>query len=388
MKILVVTHDSNFSGGANRSLFMVLTNLKRLYNVDIEVLLPKKKGQLNEKLTEANIPWFSYTYFGVVSGIRNDGKDIFRYAKVYFGYIMEHFLAKKLAKKLKNKNYDLIYTNTRLPIVGAKIARKLKIPHICHVREFGLEKPLWGGWNYSDIYEMSDKIICISQALYNKFAENVAEDKLITIYNGIDSPLGLDCNFDKRKDTFDLVLTGRLVPDKGQKEAIEAVDILVRKGLKNIKLHIVGSSPNRSHIAWYEEEIKAMVKKLKLEDNVVFHGEVNDMVLIRKEMDIELMCAICETFGRVTVEGMRSGLAVIGSNTGGTLEIIQDKQTGLLYEQGNPKDLAEKIEIFYNNRGYMKQIAENGYKYSQKNFTPQDNVEKIWKCLNEVKNKN
>lgn len=144
MKILVVTHDSNFSGGANRSLLMVLTRLKKEYGVEIEVLLPKKKGKLNDKLTENNIPWFSHTYFGVVSGIRKDGKDILRYAKIYIGYFLEHILAIRLSKKLKNKNFDLVYTNTRLPIVGAKIAKRLKIPHICHVREFGTVKPLWG----------------------------------------------------------------------------------------------------------------------------------------------------------------------------------------------------------------------------------------------------
>ena len=33
MKILVVAHDSNFSGGANRSLFMVVNRLKKDYGV-------------------------------------------------------------------------------------------------------------------------------------------------------------------------------------------------------------------------------------------------------------------------------------------------------------------------------------------------------------------
>src|SRR5690242_17450826 len=101
MKILVVTHDSNFSGGANRSLYTVLTKLKSQYNVEIDVLLPKKTGQLNEKLDEAKIPWFSHTYFGVISGIRNDGKDILRYGKVYVGYFIEHWLSVLLKKKLE-----------------------------------------------------------------------------------------------------------------------------------------------------------------------------------------------------------------------------------------------------------------------------------------------
>ncbi|MEH7293562.1 glycosyltransferase family 4 protein [Priestia megaterium] len=383
MKILVVTHDSNFSGGANRSLYTVLTKLKSEYNVEIEVLLPKKTGQLNEKLDEANIPWFSHKYFGVISGIRNDGKDILRYGKVYVGYFIEHWLSVFLKKKLTHKNYDLVYTNTRLPIVGAKIAKSLGIPHVCHVREFGTVKPLWGFWDHQRIYDLSDKVILISHALQKKFEEYVPTDRLVTIHNGIDSPLGLP-KAKKQELTFDLLLTGRLVPDKGHKDAILAMELLKNKGYSDIRLHIVGSSPARTHISWYATEIKKMVEEKSLQNEIVFHGEVNDMVSLRSIMDGELMCAICETFGRVTVEGMRSGLLVIGSNTGGTPEIISDEKTGLLYNQGDYRDLASKIERVYLDREYMDKISEQGYKYSQINYTPDKNVEEIYSVFQNI----
>ncbi len=386
MKILVVAHESNFTGGANRSLMMVIERLKKMYNVEVEVLLPNKEGEFNTKLDELGIKWYYFfPYFGVISSIRNDGKDFLRVLKVYVGYVIEHFLGIFVAHKLKNEKYDLVYTNTRLPIVGAKIAKKLRIPHICHVREFGAEKPLWGFWRYKDMYKMSDKIICISNALSDKFKEYVPEDKIVTIHNGIDSPLNLKCDFEKKnKDTFDLILTGRIVPDKGQAEAIEAIRILKSKGYNNIILHIVGSSPQRMYIGWYDEQIKKMVKQYKLEDNVVFHGEIHNMVKIRGKMNVELMCAIRETFGRVTVEGMRSGLLVIGSNTGGTLEIINDGVNGLLYEQGNYKDLATKIEKVYKDNNLYQKICKNGYNFSQNHFTPDENVKKIYAVMKEV----
>lgn len=387
MKILVVAHEAAFTGGANRSLLMVIEKLKKEYNVDLEVILPNKNGDFNKKLDELKIKWHYFgPYFGVISSIRNDGKDIIRFGKVYVGYIIEHIISRIAVKKLKIKDFDMVYTNTRLTILGAKIAKKMKIPHICHAREFGAEKPLWGGWHYKDVYKMSSKIICISEALKKRFEEYTPSDKLITIHNGIDSPLGLDVNFEKDKKTFDMILTGRIVPDKGQDEAIEALHLLMKKGYKDIRLHIVGSSPKRTHIQWYEEKIKNMVKEYGLEKNVIFHGEVSDMISIRNDMDIELMCAIRETFGRVTVEGMRSALAVIGTNTGGTVEIITDKENGLLYNQGSKEDLANKIEILYNDRQELKRIATNGYAFAQEHFTPEENVEKIYQVFKETIN--
>ena len=384
MKILVVAHDSNFSGGANRSLYMVLTRLIKDYNVDVDVLVPKKKGQLNDRLSVAGIRWFSHRYFGVVSGIRNDGKDILRYGKIYVGYFLEKALALRLKAELAGKNYDLVYTNTRLPFVGAELARLIGVPHVCHVREFGTVKPLWGFYDYRKIYDMSAKIILISKALKNKFAEYVPEDKLIAIHNGIDYPADTECVFNKEKDSFDILLTGRLVPDKGHKDAIYAMKELKEQGYASLHLHIVGSSPSRTHIEWYEREIKALVKELELEDCITFHGEVNDMPAIRKKMDVELMCAICETFGRVTVEAMRSGLAVIGSDTGATPELVDDGKTGLLYRQGDPSDLASKIRFLFENRDEMSRLAKNGYEFAKVNFTPELNVRQIYSVLEEV----
>jgi len=386
MKILVVTHDSNFSGGANRSLYMVLKNLKNSYYVECEVLLPKKHGELNKKLEELEIPTFSVPYFGVVSGIRQDGKDVLRRAKVSIGYYLEKFWSLYLFKRLKAKKYDLVYTNTRLPILGALLAEKLKIPHVIHVREFLTETPLLGKWGYEQVYERSNRVILISEALKKKYEHYVPSEKLITIHNGVDSPLHLKPAFEKTKTDacYHIVIVGRLVPDKAQLDAIKAIEKLVEENEKNIHLHIVGSSPKRSHIDWYAKEIYDYITLKQLSDYVTCHGEVNDMVSLRAKMDIELMCAIRETFGRVTVEGMRSGLLLIGANTGGTLEIITDHQTGLLYEQGHVDDLKEKIKGVISNKQLYKNIAKNGYQYAQLNFTPAKNVTEIYHVFKAV----
>ena len=117
---------------------------------------------------------------------------------------------------------------------------------------------------------------------------------------------------------------------------------------------------------------------------MIFLGEVNDMKAVRKNMDIELMCAILETFGRVTVEGMRNGLLVIGSNTGGTIEIIRDKENGLLYEQGNVDSLSQILYKVYQNVKFSRKVALNGYLFSQTSFTEENNVKQIYEAIRET----
>lgn len=388
MKVLLVTHDANFSGGANRSLFTNIQVLRNEYGVDFLVLLPSKNGALNKKLDEISVKWIYTKYFGVVSGLRHDGKDILRVLKIHIGYYLEKIKARIIANKVKDENIDLVYTNTRLPMIGANIAKMLGVPHISHVREFGTVEPMWGHWDFKTMYNNCNKIILISNALQGQFLEHVPSEKLIVSQNGIDYPSTTFRYNDLSNDVLNIIVVGRLVPDKAQEEAILAVNYIIKNKLikKKVILHIVGSSPKRTHIEWYEEKIRKLVNDLQLDDNVIFHGEVSDMPKIRSGMDIEIMCAICETFGRVTVEAMRSGLMVIGSNTGGTLEIIQDKITGYLYKQGSYEDLANKIIESICNVEKFNEVRKAALLYASSNFTVAKNCKEIYDIMNKVAN--
>lgn len=88
-----------------------------------------------------------------------------------------------------------------------------------------------------------------------------------------------------------------------------------------------------------------------------------------RRADAILMCSKREAFGRVTVEGMLAGKPVIGANSGGTLELIQDGITGLLYTSGDPKALAEKIRYLYENPDTATHVGENAKAWAETSFT-------------------
>lgn len=385
MKILAVAHNTRLSGGANRSFLSVLANLKTTYNADILVLVPRSKGKFVDELEKQKIPWIQLSYFGIISSYKEDKKDFLRLLKVHVGYWLETVQAHRLYRKLRNEKFDVVYTNTRLPYLGAKFAKLTNTKHVVHVREFGGEQPIWGKWGDKELYKYSDKIILISEALKKRFQQNVPTDKLITVHNGIDTtPVDNRYLAIGNDQEVHMILTGRLVPDKGQSEAIKAMIQLQNEDYRNIHLHIVGSSPKQMYIEWYFNDLKKLVEENNLEKNVHFYGEIEDMKLIRSKMDIELMCAVRETFGRVTVEGMRSGLAVIGTNTGGTPEIIDDFETGLLYQQGSVQDLVSKIKLLVDDRKLLQYLGQNGYEYSKTHFTVQKNVSEVFDVLNSV----
>ncbi|CAN4086797.1 unnamed protein product [Withania somnifera] len=71
-----------------------------------------------------------------------------------------------------------------------------------------------------------------------------------------------------------------------------------------------------------------------------------------------------ETFGRVTIEAMAFGLPVLGTDAGGTKEIVEHNVTGLVHSLGRPgaQVLAQNIQYLLNNPSERQRLGSNGRK--------------------------
>jgi len=103
-----------------------------------------------------------------------------------------------------------------------------------------------------------------------------------------------------------------------------------------------------------------------------------------KNADIAFSCSVAEAFGRKTVEAMLAGTLMIASDTCGTLDIIENEITGLLYEQGNPKDLAAKIIFAMNNKTQCQYIADAGRTFAYENLSARKNAELVKNIYEEI----
>jgi len=80
----------------------------------------------------------------------------------------------------------------------------------------------------------------------------------------------------------------------------------------------------------------------------------------------------------VTIESMAQGVPVIGSNAGGTPELLEFGESGLLFEIKNENELAEKMKtMFENPNSFSKEKLRN----SVKKFIHNDVCEAVEKLL-------
>lgn len=123
--------------------------------------------------------------------------------------------------------------------------------------------------------------------------------------------------------------------------------------------------------------MEKLIEECHVRDYVSYLGMIKDMPALRQKMDVELVCSVCEGFGRVTVESLMSSNPVIGADTGGTPELIRNGENGYLYHRGNIEDLAQKMQIFLDHPEQIRTLGDNGYTWSTKMFTQARNAEEI-----------
>jgi glycosyltransferase involved in cell wall biosynthesis len=138
-------------------------------------------------------------------------------------------------------------------------------------------------------------------------------------------------------------VVGRIDPHKGQLKVLHAIHQLNHP---KIALCLVGS-PTIGETDAYFEEIKTYIKNYQLEQNVFLIPHQDKVVEIYKAFDVSIMSSKSETFGMVTLESLANGIPVIGTNTGGTSELLQNGKYGLLYDAEDLNCLKEHLFTLY-----------------------------------------
>lgn len=149
------------------------------------------------------------------------------------------------------------------------------------------------------------------------------------------------------EDKFIIGVLGRIDPHKGQMFLIEALSKLRQQNI-NIELLIVGESTRNSSVD-YQSIIEHKISELHLDEFVHIRPFMEEIEVFYKAIDLFAMVSKNETFGMVTIESMIYGVPVIGTNSSGTPEILEQGNLGTLYEVGDENDFCNKVNAIATN---------------------------------------
>jgi glycosyltransferase involved in cell wall biosynthesis len=217
---------------------------------------------------------------------------------------------------------------------------------------------------YKTLNKKIDFFVSVSKHIsYTLQNLQIAPDKIKLIYNGIDfSPISTNMEMD---DKIQLAIIGQVAPWKGHEILIHAIKHLKDDTIKNFHLNIYGSNNND-----YSKELKTLIEYNNLQSYVSWKGFIEDQDEIYKQMTIIVVPSVVEeSFSLTAAEGMMRGKAVIVSNKGGMMELVEHGTNGLVFESGNAFELSACLAELVNDREKINFFGTNAKTKAMQNYS-------------------
>lgn len=327
MKVLYILSGAELYGD-NRSITQSIISM----GDKVEPLVcVNKYGPVVELLKENQIP------YKIVNSILSPSFDKVCTARMTFGFIRRYPIGfYKLARIIKSFKPDIIHSNNGQIYGGFIMSKLFHIPHVWHLREYIVEDH---GYviRYPEFFRKgmaSSHCIAISRGIFKHW--KMQEGKDIQIYNGIYSEKALLPYESAKDDCF--LFCGRIVKTKGVTEMLEAFAEYAKHN-HTTQLLLAGEGAKGDEA--YIESLKTLIKEKGIEERVKFLGFVKDMRPLMQKSKALIVPSYYEALGRITIEGMLMGCFVIGKNTAGTKELLENEKAGILF--GTTEEMADAM---------------------------------------------
>lgn len=358
LNVMYICNDLGI-GGATLSLIDTLEQMRGYVNC---IVVIRQQYDIIYHLEKLNIQYYIVP-FECDYGLKENNS----LEKMELNFIEDYDSAKHLVEIIHNEKIDLIHINSSVSNVGAIAGLIAGIPYIWHIRELIHDHFNCCYYNEDlkrELFNKAARIISISDCVKKKVLETY-KIQSIRMYNGLDIDKYENVIDDKNTYNRNFLMAGIISEEKGQWDAIRAVEFLIKKGYTDIKLYIIG---NANEV--FKWSVEKYVKRHVLNNNIYFISFKEDLKLFRKHVSYSITGSKMEALGRSTIEAMLAGNIVIGADTGGTKELIGlEEKRGYLYEQGNYENLALVLEKVINESDAIKKrIQKSAQIYAIKEF--------------------
>jgi glycogen(starch) synthase len=213
------------------------------------------------------------------------------------------------------------------------------------------------------IANVSQRVICCSRFMQREVIDGfeLMPDHVQLIPNGVDvdvwAPIG-----DQYRSRL-VLAWGRVQYEKGFQVLAQAIGRL-RGRVPGIRCVIAGRGP-------YLPELQSQVDIEGVSDLVHLAGYVTDEELrsLLHEAGCVVIPSLYEPFGIVALESLAANAPTIVARTGGLAEIMEGTEASLMFDPGNAKELATRIERVLMNPHVSQNMQAQGAEILRARFS-------------------
>ncbi len=263
-------------------------------------------------------------------------------------------LAKQISRIADAYAIDLIYVNgPRVLPAAALAARRRRLLFHCHL----FLKPGYAARLAGESIRLSRaEVVLACRFFAQALRPYVRADRVNVVYTGI-APIPAAARGFRQDGPWRIGLIGRIAPQKGQAEFLEAARLLCSR-IQNCAFMICGaplfSDPPAQR---YFKTLRKSAVGLPVE----FTGWQEDVGLVLSKLDILVVPSLVEEgIPRVILEAFAAGVPVVAFPAGGIPEVVAHERSGFLVTPETPQALAEALGALMMAPGKLRTAADAG----------------------------
>jgi glycosyltransferase involved in cell wall biosynthesis len=277
----------------------------------------------------------------------------------------------RVAALIRQGGYQILHTHTpRTALIGHMAAAWADVPMVHHLHSPAAAdtEKFWRNKLNAAVERYSVRRAGALIAVSNSIAEyalraGLPADRTVVVHYGV--PLqGPPVERPAPKSQWTLGVAALWRPRKGLEVMIDALADLRQRGLP-VRLRIVGGFDD----AAYEQQIRAQVARLQLDDRVDWVGYSRDVIGEMRKMDLFVLPSLYgEGLPMVVLEAMSAAVPVIGTRVEGVPEAVRHGIDGLIVTPGDAQDLARAIERIASGQLDWSALRNSVHRRQQQHF--------------------
>lgn len=343
MNILFLTYEGQITGSTNSIAYLCRGLAERGHNIYLGC---RRESLLYEMLQDSKVNLIPMVFKG----------------KLDFSNIRHiHVVVKKYHIQIINaqSSYD------RYTSILARWIYRLNVK-VIHTRR---QTPMsMGGWLQNNFYvKGTDKIVAVSNGVKKELVKKgLPPNHIEVIYNGTPKDKYEHINpeiVEQLKNDYDIkdgdFVIGCVSRLKSQIHLIQALQYIPVP----VKVIFIGINTS--------EQFQKIISNYPVPHKVYFKGIVPMKKTLHhyKLFSLKVLASKMEGLSQSLLEAMALEVPVIATNCAGNPDLISDWKNGLMYENDNPKELAEKILLLMNDPALRKKLIINGKKTALEDFS-------------------
>ena len=170
-------------------------------------------------------------------------------------------------------------------------------------------------------------------------------------------------------------MLGVYEPRKGHQFLFNSL-LLLNKSYKNFKCLIYGDGSMKE----FNTVKKSIPSELK--NKIYLRKHILNIKNVIKKSDIILVPSQeLESFGYSALEAMAFKKPIVSTNSGGLVELIENKKNGFVVNKNNVNDFSNKIVKLIKNKQLRYKMGQKGFKRYKKFFTSKEMSKKYAKLI-------